>query len=91
MELKKLVKPYEEGKRTMDGYTFCGTAEFDRGAIERAYPGMNCYELERQTDDIIDSLYDGYEPIYETDNGLCSIAIHWETKEPLVWCKVISK
>lgn len=91
MELKKLVKPYEEGKRTVNGYTFVGRAEFDSAAIERAYPSMDRYQLEQQTDKLIDSLYDGYEPIYETDNGLCSVAVHWETKEPLVWCKVISK
>ena len=88
MKILKLVKGYEQGKRTMDGYAFDGRAEFDADAIERAYPAMNGYQLERKTDELIDSLYDGDEPIYETDVGLCSVNVHWETKEPLVWCKV---
>lgn len=88
MKTLNLIKDYEDGKRTMDGYTFDGRAEFDSSAIERAYSSMDGYQLERQTDKLIDSLYDGYEPIYETDIGLCSVITHWETKEPLVWCKV---
>lgn len=88
MKLIKMVKGYEDGKRTMDGYEFDGRAEFDKDAIERAYPALDGYELERKTDELIDSLYDGYDPIYETDAGLCTVTTHWPTKEPLVWCRV---
>lgn len=87
MKLLKLVVPYEDGKRILDDYEFVGRADYDLAAYERAWP-YDRYSLEHRIDNDIDSLYDGACPIYETDNGLCMVYTHWQTKEPLFWCKV---
>jgi hypothetical protein len=89
IKLIKLVTDNETGsQRPVNGYTFEGRAEFDKAAFARAYPWDDPNELERRIDDYIDGLYDGDSPIYETNIGLCTVFIDWETKEPLCWCKV---
>ena len=91
MKIIKTVVPYTEDKRILNDYEFVGHAEFDAAAYERAYPYDDPFALERRIDDDVDSLYDGTFPICETDAGLCMVLAHWETKEPLCWCKVRRK
>ena len=88
MEIIKQVKDYKDGQRPMDGYRYDGEREIDKDAVVRAYPHLDKYELERKISGIVDYLLEGFEPIFETDIGLCTVAVHWETKEPLAWCKV---
>lgn len=74
--------------RTMNGYQFDGRAEIDKKAFETTFPHETGYSLERTIDRCIDDLYDGDSPICETDIGLCTVYIHWESKLPLCWCKI---
>lgn len=90
MKIIKTVVPYVEGKRILDDYEFVGHAEYDIAAYERTWP-YDRYSMENKIDNDIDDLYDGGYPICETDSGLCMVMTHWETHEPLCWCRVQRK
>lgn len=88
MQINSVIVEPSNYHRAMNGYKFIEHAHIELDAMRRAYSDCNSIELENRIARIADDLYDGWEGIYDTDNGLCSVMIHWETKEPLCWCRV---